>query len=62
MDYTSLTTAGVSSTMVAVLYAIYKIFKHSACTSSCCGRTVDVSIDLEADHTVVNGATSQSHP
>ena len=48
MDYGSLITAGASSGMIAVLYALYKIFKHSKCTSKCCGRSVEMSIDLES--------------
>jgi len=46
MDNNTLINASITSGIVSIIYALYKIFKHSKCSSNCCGRTSDVSIDL----------------
>ena len=38
---------GVSGGVVAVMYMAWKIFKHSRCKSSCCGKDASMSIDLD---------------
>ena len=63
MDWNSLITAGASSGMIAVMYSIYKIFKHSRCRSKCCDKTVELSVDLESGRNISllnsNGASNK---
>ena len=46
MDLNTLLSSGVSGGIIAVFYVCYKIFKHSSCTSTCCGKQTDLKIDL----------------
>lgn len=49
MDINNLITAGTSSGMIALMYAFYKIFKHSRCKSRCCNSSMEMSVDLESN-------------
>lgn len=46
MDNNTLINASITSGIVSIIYALYKIFKHSKCSSNCCGRISGISIDL----------------
>jgi hypothetical protein len=38
---------GVSGGVIAIIYVVWKLFKHSRCKSACCGHEAAMSIDLE---------------
>lgn len=40
-------SSGVTGGIISIVYIVYKIFKHSACRSKCCGQTTELQIDLE---------------
>ena len=46
MDTNTFVNAGITSGIITLLYTIYKLFKHSSCTSNCCGRKTDFEINL----------------
>ena len=46
MNNDTLINAGITSGIVSILYAMYKIFKHSSCSSNCCGRKSNMEINL----------------
>ena len=48
MDGQAIAQSGISAGIVAILYALYKIFKHSDCTSSCCGRKTSFELNLNS--------------
>jgi len=46
-NISSYVSSGIAGGIIAVVYVVYKIFKHSACRSKCCGHTTEIQIDLE---------------
>lgn len=48
MDVNAVATSGVSAGIVAILYALYKVFKHSRCTSTCCGWRNSMNVSLSS--------------
>ena len=49
-DLTLLKSAGVSTTTIVIVFAIYKLFKSvlgKKLVSSCCGRKMEVGIDVK---------------
>ena len=51
MDANDFITGGIASGIVAILYAVYKICKHSSCSSKCCGRDASINVDLTPPQT-----------
>ena len=39
-------SGGVSSIIVAIVFGLYKIFKHSSCKSHCFGQEIDFQSDI----------------
>jgi hypothetical protein len=52
MDIDPFITSGISAGVTALLYIIYKLFKHSSCTSNCCGKKSEIHIDLTPPQSV----------
>ena len=46
MDSDYLITASLTSGIVSIIYAVYKICKHVACKSDCCGKKSTMTLDL----------------
>ena len=46
MDTTTGSALGIAGCVSGVLAALYTYYKHSACHSKCCGKEVDVQLDL----------------
>lgn len=46
MDPNNLIPSAVTAGIVSIIYALYKVFKHSSCISDCCGRVTTVKVDL----------------
>ena len=44
----ALLTTGTSGTIITVLYFLYKMLNHRRCRSSCCGKKMEASIDVES--------------
>lgn len=44
---TALLSTGTGGTILTILYFFYKTFNHRRCRSSCCGRNIDMSLDIE---------------
>ena len=42
----SLVTAGLSTTTLAIVYTVYKMCKKGTLKSNCCGKKMEVSVDL----------------
>ena len=40
-------SSGITGGIIAIVYVAYKVFKHSACRSKCCGQVTEMQIDLE---------------
>ena len=49
MDISSLMASGTTGAIVVVLYAVYKVFKNSACRSKCCGQVSSLSVHLDQE-------------
>ena len=47
MDYTNLASGGVGATIIVVLGIIYKLVNHKRVRSVCCGRKMEVSLDID---------------
>lgn len=48
MDYTNLASGGVGATIIVVLGIAYKLLNHKRARSVCCGRVLEVSLDINA--------------
>lgn len=46
MDLNNVAGSAITAGIVSVLYALYKVLKHSNCTSNCCGRVSSLKVDL----------------
>lgn len=49
-DITLLKSAGVSTTTIVIVFALYKLFKSvlgKKVVSSCCGRKMEMGIDVK---------------
>lgn len=46
MDINSIVSGGLSGTILAVFYVIYKIAKKSKCRSRCCGYESSMSMEM----------------
>jgi hypothetical protein len=46
MDLNNIAGSAITAGIVSVIYAVYKVFKHSNCTSNCCGRVSSLKVDL----------------
>jgi hypothetical protein len=44
---TALLGTGTGGTILTILYFVYKTFNHKRCRSNCCGRAMDLSLDIE---------------
>jgi hypothetical protein len=38
---------GTTGTILTVLYLLYKAFNHKRCRSNCCGKKLELSLDME---------------
>jgi len=47
MDTAPFVSSGITGGIIAVVYVLYKVFKHSACRSKCCGQMTELQVDLE---------------
>jgi hypothetical protein len=50
MDNNQLTTAGLTATFTAIVgiaYKIYMVVNHKRIRSSCCGKKLEASIDID---------------
>ena len=48
MDPNVLATSGTTAVITALLYGVYKIFRHSKCVSKCCKNDISFTSDLES--------------
>ena len=58
-------SGGVTGVIVMVLYAVYKVFKKSSCSSKCCGVESKIRIDLQdrlLKHTSTSDKSTQTSP
>ena len=46
-DFTITNVSSVGTLVMAIIYMIYKVVKHSRCRSLCCGNKTEVQIDLD---------------
>lgn len=46
MDLNNVAGSAITAGIVSVIYALYKLLKHSNCTSNCCGRVSSLKVDL----------------
>jgi hypothetical protein len=46
MDQQTGSALGIAGCITGVLAAIYTYYKHSSCKSRCCGREVDLQMDI----------------
>jgi hypothetical protein len=46
MDTTTGSALGIAGCVTGVLAALYTYYKHSHCKSKCCGKEVDLQLDL----------------
>jgi len=46
MDTTTGSALGIAGCVSGVLAALYTYYKHSSCHSKCCGKEVDLQVDL----------------
>lgn len=46
MDTTTATWVGIGGIVSGALAALYTYMKHSKCKAHCCGKTVDMEVDL----------------
>ena len=44
---TALLSSGTGGTLLMVLLYLYKTFNHRRCRSRCCGKDMDMSLDIE---------------
>lgn len=51
---TALLSTGTAGTILGVLYVIYKTFNHKRFRSSCCGKTTEVSFEVDEIPAVAN--------
>jgi len=50
MDNTQLTTAGLTATftvLAGLIYKVYMVVNHKRIRSSCCGKKLEASLDIE---------------
>lgn len=43
----ALLSTGTGGTILGVLILLYRTFNHKRCRSKCCGRDMDMSLDIE---------------
>lgn len=48
MNMDSLASGGVGASIILVLGFLYKLLNHKRVRSTCCGRKLEVSLDIEA--------------
>jgi hypothetical protein len=48
---TALLGTGTAGTILGVVYLLYKAFNHKRLRSSCCGKTTEVSFEVDDIHT-----------
>ena len=46
MDVQTGSALGIAGCATGVLAALYTYYKHSSCKSKCCGKEVDLQLDL----------------
>ena len=46
MDTSALAGGGVGASIILTIGIIYKIVNHKKLVSKCCGRSIDVSLDI----------------
>ena len=46
MDTNVLAGGGVGATIIVIIGIIYKLVNHKKLVSKCCGRSVDMSLDI----------------
>lgn len=46
-DPSNYISSGIIGGILAIIYVAYKVLKHSACRSKCCGQTTELQLDLE---------------
>ena len=46
MDNTPIISSGVTGAIIAILYVLYKVCKHSSCNSNCCGKKSSIEVNL----------------
>lgn len=46
MDQQTGSALGIAGCVTGVLAAIYTYYKHSSCKSKCCGKEVDLQMDI----------------
>ena len=46
MDPNNFVGSAITAGIVSIIYALYKVLKHSNCTSNCCGRLSSLKMDL----------------
>ena len=44
---TALLGTGTGGTILTILYFLYKTFNHKRCRSNCCGKQLELSLDME---------------
>jgi hypothetical protein len=50
MDNSQITTAGLTATftvLAGLIYKVYKVVNHKRVRSSCCGKKLEASLDIE---------------
>ena len=55
MDLNNIAGSAITAGIVSVIYALYKLLKHSNCTSNCCGRVSSLKVDLSPTTTTTEG-------
>ena len=43
----ALLSTGTTGTILTILYFVYKIINHKRCRSNCCGKKLELSLDME---------------
>jgi hypothetical protein len=61
MDINSIISGGLSGTILAGFYIVYKVIKKSKCRSNCCGRESSMSIDLGSNNSSPPSVQSNQH-
>ena len=59
MDYNSLGAGGVGAGIIVVLGFVYRLVNHKRVRSACCGRKLEVSLDIEDTTPQSHGAVGQ---
>ena len=54
MDAGNILSGGVAGGIIAVIFVLYKVLKHSSCSSQCCSSICKVKVDLTPEPSPVN--------